>query len=225
MKINIIHQEEYSRFELLLRSFLGFLYIALPHGFILFFLFIWSSILQFLTFWIVLFAGRFPESFFEYQLKLKRWNFRVNARLYHLSDDYPAFGLNAQDDHIEYEVPYLENPSRSLVLLRGLLGWLYVWIPHGFVLFFLSIAASIVTFIAWFVVLFTGKYPFDLFRFVNNFLKYNERVGLYMSYMVDVYPPFSLSAEGYEEEVARRAGVMEGDSDDRKNDFKETDLV
>ncbi len=225
MKLNVVHQEDYSRFELLLRSFLGFLYIAIPHGFILFFLYIWSAILQFLTFWIILFTGRFPESFFEYQLKLKRWNFRVNARLYHLSDDYPRFGLDAEDDHIEYDVPYLENPSRGLVLLRALLGWLYVWIPHGFILFFLNIAATFVAFVAWFIVLFTGKYPPELFNFMNNYLKYNERVGLYMAYMVDVYPPFSLSAEGYEVEVARRAGVYEEDTEEKKNNFKDTDLV
>jgi len=150
----------------------------------------------------------------------------VNARMYHLSDDYPAFGLNAEDDHIIYEVPYLENPSRGTVLLRALLGWLYVLIPHGFVLFFLSIAASVISFIAWWVVLFTGKYPIEFFRFMNNFLKYNERVGLYMSYMVDIYPPFSLSAVGYEEEVAQMAGVMTDDTDSDKNeDFKESDLV
>jgi len=60
MTLNITLQEEYSRGELLLRSFFGFIYILLPHAFLLAFFGIWGSILGFIAFWLILFTGRYP---------------------------------------------------------------------------------------------------------------------------------------------------------------------
>ena len=67
----IQHQEQYSRGQLLLRSFFGWLYIAIPHAFILFFMQIAPGILQFLAWWIVLFTAQYPKSFFDFQMG--RW--------------------------------------------------------------------------------------------------------------------------------------------------------
>ena len=93
MKLSISHQEHYSGSELLLRSIFGLIYIVLPHTLILFFLGIWGSILSAIAFWVILFTGRYPESMFEYQVQLLRWQLRLNARKYNLSDDYPPFLL------------------------------------------------------------------------------------------------------------------------------------
>ena len=68
MKLTISHQEKYSRGELLLRTLFGYFYIMIPHGFMLAIVGIWSGILSFVTFWIVLFTGRFPESIFAFQV-------------------------------------------------------------------------------------------------------------------------------------------------------------
>lgn len=136
MKLSISHQEHYSRCELLLRSIFGLIYIVLPHTFILFFLGIWGSILSVIAFWVILFTGRYPESMFEYQVQLLRWQLRLNARIYNLSDDSPAFGLTATDKHTSLEVPYPERTSRGLTLLRLFFGIFYVVLPHFFILFF-----------------------------------------------------------------------------------------
>jgi len=186
----IEHQERYSRGELLLRSFFGWLYIDIPHFFILFFLGIWSSILCFIAWWVVLFTGRYPQSFFEFQVKLFRWNARVYARLWNLSDDYPAFGLNAQDGKVTVEVPYPEKLSRGHLLLRTFFGSIYCALPHGFILFFRMIATCFLMFLAWWVVLFTGKYPVSFHKFNTGTLRWSFRVGLYLSFMTDTYPPF-----------------------------------
>lgn len=195
MLLEIKHQEHYSRKELLLRSFLGFFYIIIPHAFLLLFAFLASVVLQFLTFWVILFTGRFPESWFEFQVKFQSWNLRVNASIFNLVDGYPAFGFNGSHPSIEYQVPYSENISRSSVLLRGLFGWIYVGIPHGIVLLFLSIAVQMVVLVGWFIVLFTGKYPKELFDFVVGFFKWSQRVTNYLAYMTDQYPPFSFKEE------------------------------
>jgi hypothetical protein len=191
MKLTIKNQESYSRGELLLRTFFGWIYIGIPHGFLLFFVSLWSFILMFIAFWVVLFTARYPKNFFEFQAGLNRWNLRLAARLYNLSDGYPAFGIKGTDDLTQLDIPYPEKLSRGLLILRVLFGWIYVMIPHGFILFFRMIATGFVIFIAWWIVLFTAKYPPSLHDFVTGTLRWNTRVNLYISFMTDAYPPFT----------------------------------
>jgi TRAP-type mannitol/chloroaromatic compound transport system permease small subunit len=187
----IKYQETYSRAELILRSLFGYIYIALPHLFILAFLSIWGAILTFIAFWSILFTGRYPESMFEYQVKLIRWSTRVNARLYNLSDDYPAFGMEVQDEHINIDIPYPENLSRATLILKVLFGGFYVLLPHGFVLLFRILATLVLAFLAWWAVLFTGKYPESWFEFNVGTLRWGFRVNNYINLLTDEYPPFS----------------------------------
>lgn len=192
MKIGIRHQESYSRGQLLLRSFFGIWYIGIPHMIPLLFLQIGAMFIGLLNFWIILFTGKMPENFFNYLLKLNRWNLRLNARLMNLSDGYPAFGLDAQDPDVVLEVKYPESINRGLVLARALFGIFYVMIPHAICLMFLQIGAMFVALFAWFAVLFTGKYPEGMFNYMTGLIRWGTRIGLYLSYMTDVYPPFSM---------------------------------
>jgi hypothetical protein len=188
---NIVHQERYSRGELVLRTFLGNLYMALPHMFLLFFITIASGILGFIAWWAVLFTGKYPRSFFDFHVSALRWTTRLQARLFNLSDGYPAFGMSAQDERIIINVAYPDRLSSGLLLLRLFFQFIYVLIPHGFCLFFRMIATFFVVFIAWWAVLFTGTYPKGMHEFVVGTLRWSARVNLYLSFMTDKYPPFS----------------------------------
>lgn len=194
MKLEINYKEKYSRGELLLRSFFGFFYIALPHSFVLMFLQIWSAILSFISFWSIVFTGRYPKSFFDFQVQLLRWNLRVNASLYNLIDDYPKFGLSASHPDVTLEVEYPEKLGRGHAIIKAMFGIFYVIIPHVFVLYFVSIGALFVMFINWWSVLFTGKISKSFQKFLVGFLRWSVRLSLYIMYMTDRYPPFSLDA-------------------------------
>lgn len=191
MKLSIQHQESYSRGELLLRTFFGWIYILIPHYFLLIFIGLWGAILQFAAFWVILFTGRYPQSMFEFQVGLLKWSVRLSARLLNVSDGYPAFGIKSTDEYTDLDIPYPEKVSRGLVLLRLFFGIFYVYLPHMFILYFRAIFVGILIFLAWWVVLFTGKYPDYMFDWVTGQIRWQLRVSLYMMYMTDTYPPFT----------------------------------
>lgn len=69
----------------------------------------------------------------------------------------------------------------------------FMAIPHWVVLYFIGIAAGILIFLAWWAILFTGKYPQSFFTFVAGYLRWMTRVNGYYLLLTDQYPPFSLS--------------------------------
>jgi len=188
--IDIKRQDHYSRGELLLPTFFGLFYIMIPHGIVLMFVGIAALVVDFLAFWVILFTGRYPESWFEFRLNFARWNLRLNASLFNLVDGYPKLGLKHQHDGVVLDVDYPTNISKTSVALRFLFGYIYVMIPHGFILSVLLVAALFANFIGWWAVLFTGEYPKSLFDFQVYYFRWSQRVGLYMAYLTNEYPPF-----------------------------------
>lgn len=90
-----------------------------------------------------------------------------------------------------FTVEYPEKLSRGWLLLKVFFGWAYVGIPHGVILGLYQIAVAVVTFVAFWVILFTGKYPKGLYDFVAGYMRWSSRVNSYLSFMRDEYPPFT----------------------------------
>jgi uncharacterized membrane-anchored protein YitT (DUF2179 family) len=191
MKLNIAHQEAYSRGQLLLRLFFGWLYIGIPHFFLLFFIGIWSAILAFATFWVVLFTQKFPRSIFDWQVKYMNWDLRVSAVLTNLVDGYPEFFPSGGSETVDLAVEYPEKVRWWLALLRALFGSVYVGIPHGICLIARGVATGVLMFIAWWAVLFTGSYPERMHGFNVGTFRWVYRISLYLGFFTDEYPRFS----------------------------------
>lgn len=191
MKLTITHQEKYSRGQLLLRTIFGLIYIGIPHFFLLAIVGIWSGILSFVTFWAVLFTGKFPESIFNFQIGFSNWSMRLQATLANLVDGYPAFFPGGKSDKVSLEVPRPEKVSRGLLILRLLFGAIYVGIPHGICLIFRFIGTGVMGFLAWWAILFAGTYPSRWHAFNVGTYRWVTRVTLYLGYFTDEYPKFS----------------------------------
>ena len=146
---------------------------------------------KFSTFWAILFTGKYPAGMFNFQVNVMKWSYRVTARLYNLADGYPKFGLDAEDEALVLEIENPESLSRGLLLLKVFFGFIYVYIPHMFILFFRMIGTMFLIFLAFWAVLFTGKYPAGWHAFNVGTMRWGLRINLYMSFMTDVYPPFT----------------------------------
>lgn len=116
-----------------------------------------------------------------------RWLIRVSAYLALLRDEYPPFGEGPYAS--EYQVAYPDKDrDRWSVGLR-----LIYAIPQVVVLLFVNIAWLVTTVIAWFAIVFTGRFPESLYEFGVGALRWNVRVQSYVLLLRDEYPPFRLA--------------------------------
>ena len=137
---------------------------------------------------LILFRGKYPRWWYDWNLELSRFAMRVNTYLSLLRDEYPSTD-EQQAVHLDIDYP---NVGKDLSQGMPLIKWLLA-IPHYIVLFFLAIAAFFAVIIAWFAILFTGRYPKALFDFVVGVHRWALRVGGYAFLLVtDESPPFSL---------------------------------
>jgi hypothetical protein len=148
-----------------------------------------GGLLFFAPLLLILFRRKYPRWWFDWNLELQRFGNRVVAYIALMDDRYPS-----TDDHQSVRLDYAyPNAAVDLNRFLPLVKWLLA-IPHYIVLFFLEIGAVVAVIIAWFAILFTGRYPRGLFDFVEGVLRWHNRVIAYAFMLVtDAYPPFRLS--------------------------------
>jgi hypothetical protein len=139
---------------------------------------------------MILFREKYPRWWFDWNLELTRFSSRVALYGALLDDRYPS---TDERQSLRLDLPYPDVP-RELNRWLPLVKW-FLAIPHYIVLAFLGLAAFVCIVIAWFAILFTGRYPRGLFDFVVGVGRWGVRVSAYAFLLVtDRYPPFSLAA-------------------------------
>ncbi|TMG47754.1 MAG: DUF4389 domain-containing protein [Chloroflexi bacterium] len=137
---------------------------------------------------MLLFRQRYPRWWFDFQIALARFSYRVAAYALLLRDEYPSTE-DEQAVHLELDYPDAKRLSNWLPLVKWILA-----IPHYIVLAFLLLGVVVAVVIAWFAILIGGRYPRSLFDYVVGVGRWFLRVQAYAIYLVtDRYPPFSLS--------------------------------
>jgi len=202
VKTSISYPEKLSQGLLILRLLFGFIYVSIPHGFVLLFRGIASGFLTFLAWWAILFTGKYPQKWHAFNVGTSRWRWRLRSYFITplgtsgLTDVYPPFTGMPKDEHpATFDIVYPEKSSRGLLLLRTFFGVFYVLIPHGLILLFRILGAFFVTIAMWWAILFTGKAPENMFNFVVGTFRWMNNVGAYMYFLTDKYPPFTGKAD------------------------------
>jgi hypothetical protein len=194
--------------------------LGIPHYIILGFLMIAFVFVAFIAFWAILFTGKYPKGLFKFNTGVLRWWWRVSFYSYGAlaTDKYPPFSLDPDPNYpADLEIPYPEKLSKGLVLVK----WWLLAIPHYIIVSVFTSGPAwqtqgwdytvnnqvhhmggwqascgglifIVAIFAGVFVLFTGRYPKDLFKLAMGFNRWAIRVGAYASLMTDAYPPFRL---------------------------------
>jgi Domain of unknown function (DUF4389) len=148
-----------------------------------------GGLLVFGPFLMILFRQKYPRWWYDWNRELLRFTARVGVYLALMDDRYPSTD-EEQSVHLEFPYP---DAERDLNRWMPLVKW-FLAIPHYVVLAFLFIAAIVCVIIAWFAILFTGRYPRGLFDFLVGVGRWANRVTAYAFLLVtDEYPPFRLS--------------------------------
>ncbi len=172
--------------------------LAIPHYFCLCFLWIAFAIVWIIAFFAILFTAKYPRGLFDFNAGVLRWTWRVGFYSYQAlgTDKYPPFSLKTDPDYpADLDIPYPEKLSQGLIWVKWLLG-----IPHYIVTATFQGGwgqgnvglTSILAIFGAIAVLFTGKYPGDIFKLCVGLNRWSFRVVAYVTLMTDKYPPFRL---------------------------------
>ena len=181
--VDIPYQEVHSR----LTTFFRYPLVVLP--------LLWAGLIGIAAFfgtiaaWFaLLLTGRYPAGLYSLNRYFARYGAKCNAYFLLATDRFPGFSADAPEDypvqlHIGEPLPAYD---RIKVLLRIIL-----MIPPYLIAYAMNIVASVGAFLAWFVILFTGKLPYGIYGIIRLGLSYQIRVVPYFLLMTESWPAFT----------------------------------
>ena len=183
LRFDVEYPECLSRWKIFVKWLL-----AIPQFIVLYVIGILAMLFTVIAWFAILFTGRYPQGLFNFVVGYYRWNANLSAYILLMRDDYPPFSMEEGRYPVTLEVDYPERLSRWLIFVK----WLLV-IPNIIVLAVLGLVYYVTLIIAWFAILFTGRYPKGLFGFAVGVARWSLRANAYVYLLTDRYPPFSLS--------------------------------
>lgn len=145
-----------------------------------------AAVAGLLAWFAIVFTGRHPAGLWSLGAFYLRWRVKAVAYAALLRDEYPPFGEGDYPVEVELDPPPATR-DRLTVAFRIVLA-----LPHLLALWALGIAWGLATVVAWFAILFTGRYPSGLYDFAVGVLQWSVRVEAYVLLLCDEYPPFAL---------------------------------
>lgn len=169
-------------------------FAAIPHFIVLYFLNIAAEIAAVIAWFAILFTGEYPPGIWDFVAGVQRWQWRVVTYAFFLHEKYPPFQLDSGQTDPATE-PALFAVSKPVERNRLTCALRLIWaIPAVLVNGVILFVAEIVIVVGWFVVLFTGRWPEGMRKFVVGALRWNLRVYAYLYLLIDEYPPFSMES-------------------------------
>lgn len=173
--------------------------LGIPHFIILAALWVAALVVTIISFFAIVFTGKYPKNLFNFVVGVMRWTWRVGFWSYEAlaTDKYPPFTLEPIADYpADLNVEYPAKLSQGLVWIK----WWLLAIPHYIIVLFFQGGGHqwrfglvhVISIFAGVGVLFTGRYQPDFFKFVMGMNRWSYRVLAYALLMTDKYPPFRL---------------------------------
>ena len=164
-------------------------FVAIPWVIVLAFYGLAAMIAVFIAWFALVFTGRYPEGLYNFNAGYLRMATRVNSFLYLITDEFPSFG-GGEDPEYPVRIgiaPPLDKYSRAKAFFRLIVG-----IPVMILAYVMSLILSVLSFLAWFTIVFAAKFPDSFFEPARAANAYITRASAYFLLMTEDWPPFSL---------------------------------
>lgn len=190
------HDEKRSRLTTFFR-----LITAIPHIIWLALYGIAAGFATIAAWFVLLFTAKFPQGLYDFLVGFHRYYTRVNAYIWLITDKFPPFNGNDDEEYAAHLVvgPPLEKYSRAKVFFRIIL-----YIPFYIVAYVFTIALEVVAIIAWFAIVITGKEATGLQNALTYLFSFVTRTQVWYGLLTEDWPKFGdddvvadLKAKGY----------------------------
>jgi hypothetical protein len=181
------------------------LILAIPHFIVVTFYFLAAEIVVIISWFALLFTGRYPQGMYDFVSGALRYQTRVYGYASLLTDEYPPF---SGDPATPYPVDLGIGPPKAQYSRLKVLFRLIIGIPVLIIQYAMQIVAQVGAFLAWFAIVVLGRQPKGLQDMIVLGLSYQQRATAYFALLTEDWPPFTDDTTGRSVEAAPAFGAL-----------------